>query len=173
MKRRFTKKNVHDILGNWPQAVSADAGDLRILHDMANQGAQMWRESLFWPDYLWLGLENVSFDHADRANEKQFGVLIKDPTGFNHDADFGVVTHVPSAPLKTGTYALSNRIECLLEVKAITADPVTKIKNFIPEIPWSKFLMKKLDHAFLCHLRHANNQIRDCKRILGLQKQWE
>jgi hypothetical protein len=67
-----------------------------------------------------------AIDQADRADEKLFGVLILDPAGFNHDADFGVVTHVPGAPLLNGTYAFSNHVECLLEVKAITPDPVTK-----------------------------------------------
>jgi hypothetical protein len=37
---RFTDENVRRILDAWPQAVSTDTGDLRILHDIANQGAQ-------------------------------------------------------------------------------------------------------------------------------------
>jgi hypothetical protein len=33
----------------WPQAISTDEGDLRVLHDMANMGAEKWREKLRWP----------------------------------------------------------------------------------------------------------------------------
>jgi predicted ATPase len=36
---RFTDENVRRILDAWPQAVSTDTGDLRILHEIANQAA--------------------------------------------------------------------------------------------------------------------------------------
>ena len=57
LTRRFTRRNVEAILRAWPQAVSADEGDLRVLHDMASAGAHMWRESCDGPDYLWLDVD--------------------------------------------------------------------------------------------------------------------
>lgn len=60
--RWFTAAHIKAILKIWPQAVSADGidgSDLRVLHDLADAGAQGWGESLRWPDYLWVGIESL------------------------------------------------------------------------------------------------------------------
>ncbi|MDX8128179.1 hypothetical protein QLH52_12860 [Methylomonas sp. OY6] len=167
MKRRFTKNNINYILKKWPQAVSADRGDFRVLHDLANSGAQMWKESLRWPDYFWLGLE--SDIPKPNTSTKELILSIQDPSGQNHHADMGALKYRVTPLAVSGKYAVSNQIECFLEVKAIGANPVHKIKNYSPDIPWSKFLKTKLDHAFLDHLKHANTQIRDGKKIIGFK----
>ena len=89
MKRRFTRSNVKTVFDQWPQAVSFDDGDLRVLHDMANAGAQQWHQRLPWPDYLWLDFENDLPARGESQIRKEI-YDIEDPSGGAACARFGV-----------------------------------------------------------------------------------
>src|SRR5256885_2900922 len=90
MKRRFTRTNVKAVFDQWPQAVSADDGDLRALHDMANAGAQDWGERLPWPDYLWLDFKGELPPREGSRSRKEI-YDFKDPNGTGASARFGVI----------------------------------------------------------------------------------
>ena len=167
MKRRFTKANISKILEIWPQAIKADDGDLRVLHDLANAGAQLWGESLFWPDYLWLGLDRPMCLSDDGIVER-FGVLVQSPQALGPAADLGTIKRRTLYTVGGGRYPLADRIDCILELKAISANHVPKLRNFKPNIPWPEYLGKKLQHIFWRPLEHGDKQIRDCRRIIGL-----
>lgn len=162
----MTQKNVASILKGWPQAISADDGDLRILHDMANSGAGEWVESLFWPDYLWLSLDGpeppASQDVLQRVRVHVGGPVVSQP-----DADLGEIKRGPLRP-SSGCFPLSGRIDCLIELKAILVDYLPKLRRYQPRVPWPVFLDMTLRQAFSRSLAHADEQIRDGRRLLGL-----
>jgi hypothetical protein len=56
----------------------------------------------------------------------------------------------------------------LIELKAVIADHVPKLRRFQPDVPWPAFLETKLRHIFSKRLTHADQQIRDGRRLLGL-----
>jgi hypothetical protein len=164
--RRVTQENIASILNDWPQAISADDGDLRVLHDMANAGAGEWGETLFWPDYLWLALDRPA-SPVGPDDVQQMRVHIRSPIPSELDAKFGEVNTCLIRP-DSGRFPLSERIECLIEVKAIYVDHVPKLRRFKPDVPWPAFLGTKLRHIFGKRLAHADQQIRDGRRLLGL-----
>lgn len=167
MSHRFTRKNLTSLLQQWPQAVSTDAGDFRVLHDLANAGAQGWNESLCWPDYIWLGLES---DVVSEENVKTTAknVVVRNPNADGDLAAFGTITKAIDRGLPNhGEYLVTSHTDCILEIKILESNLARKIANFKPVLPWPRYLRKKLDHTFLKHLRQANNQVKDAKRILG------
>jgi len=159
--------NVHKVLAEWPQAISTDQGDLRTLHDEANAGAQAWGERLCWPDFLWAPLDRPS-SLAERPPADTIGIRVPAPVRDEPDADLGVFHRVAINRPQPGRYRVADRIECLIELKAILADHVPKLRSYHRGIPWEQFLPKKLRHAFIGRIRHADDQIRDCRRLLGL-----
>jgi hypothetical protein len=167
MKRRFTGANVLETLRQWPQAVSADEGDLRVLHDMANAGAQIWSQKLPWPDYLWLDFEN-KLPECAVANTRKEVYQIQAPTRTAPDATFSLTQRSSdrSEFPPSGTYSVTNRVIAMLEVKVINADLVTKLTSYRPTIPWPRFLRLKLDQWFGDRLREADKQIAGGKRLL-------
>ncbi len=167
MKRRLTRKNLESLFKQWPQAVSADAGDFRVLHDLANAGAQGWGESLNKPDYIWLGFESDCGNEGNGIATTR-SVSVESPNGNGEQAALGTITEVSGDALpKAGNYTVSQNAECILEVKVLEANLAKKLSGFRPAIPWPRYLRKKLDHTFSKHLRQANKQIRDAKRVLG------
>lgn len=166
MRRRLTQANIARVLEGWPQAINADDSDLRVLHDMANAGAQRWGESLHWPDYLWLGLERPAPLSNDAAVER-VGVRVPAPNGLGPDADLGVLSRAPFRATGTGLHPVAGRIDCILELKAITVDHVPRLQNFSPRMPWPKYLEKKLRDVFGGRLETGDRQIRDFRRVLG------
>src|ERR1700730_12111397 len=116
MKRRFTRANVLEVLRQWPQAVSTDKGDLRVLHDMANAGAQMWRKRLSWPDYLWLDFQN-ELPNVSPVSARTETYNLADPTGRGPAATFSANKQVidKSQLPPSGKLQITNRVICLLE----------------------------------------------------------
>lgn len=167
--RRFTDSNVRRILAGWPQAVSADGGDFRMLHDMANAGAQGWGEKLQWPDYFWSPL-NEPVGSNDLGRVVRHGVAIAPPPGgTGPDADLGVINKARiEAPRPPETASISGRLDCVVELKAIQADHVPKLRGYPPGLPWPKYLHSRLGRIFLGRIREADDQIRDGKRLTGL-----
>ncbi len=55
-------------------------------------------------------------------------------------------------------------------MKAISGNHIPKLQNFKPHVPWPAFMEKKLCHAFWRHLKHADEQIRDFRRIIGFKE---
>jgi hypothetical protein len=102
LSRRLTQTNVARILETWPQAISADDGDLRVLHDMANAGAREWGEALFWPDYLWLGLDRPA-SPAGPDGVQQMRVDVRSPVRSQPDAKFREVKQSLIQPI-TGRF---------------------------------------------------------------------
>jgi hypothetical protein len=164
--RRLTLKNVASVLKGWPQAISADDGDLRVLHDMANSSAGEWGESLFWPDYLWLSLDRPE-SPVGEDDVEAVRVYVKGPAMSQPDANLGEFKR-QSVRSIAGLYPVSNRIECLIELKAILVDHMPKLRRYKPGAPWPKFLHTKLRQAFSHSLAHADQQIRDRRRLLPL-----
>jgi len=167
MKRHFTRANVLEVLRQWPQAVGMDEGDLRVLHDMANAGAQLWNQRLPWPDYLWLDFEGELPDGTPaHARRKVYNVA--DPTGSGPDATFSAIKHsIDKAQLPpSGRFQIANRVICMLELKVIDADLVPKLSAYKPQIQWSDFLQVKFDQWFGDRLRDADTQIAGGKRLL-------
>jgi hypothetical protein len=162
----MTQAHLARILDDWPQAIKADDSDLRVLHDLANAGAQKWGESLFWPDYLWVGLDRPA-PAPDKSAVETFAVRVPAPNALGPDANVGTVNRVTVRSTGSGRHTLSSRIDCILELKAITVDHVPKLRNFKPAIPWPVYLDQKLSHVFWKHLEHGDKQIRDFRRILG------
>jgi len=167
VNRRFTQAHIKNILEGWPQAISTDESDLRVLHDRANAGAQMWGESLSWPDFLWLGLERPAPPPAAAAVER-IGIRVLAPNGLGPDADLGILTTRTVHFVGTGRHPLASRIDCILELKAITIDHVPKLSAFTPKtLHWPQYLDKKLRDVFWGRLEEGDKQIRDFRRILG------
>jgi hypothetical protein len=169
MVRRFTRKNVLELFRQWPQAVSADEGDLRVLHDMANSGAQLWKDSLPWPDYLWLDLDE-KFREQTITKTRNEVYFIENPARKTQAATFAVeALSMGSAELPpSGQFALTNRVIALVEVKVVEANIATKLGSYKPGIPWDEFIRLKLDHRLGEILRDADNQIAGGKRLLPL-----
>jgi hypothetical protein len=166
---RFTDENVRRILDGWPQAVSTDTGDLRLLHDIANQGAQAWGGKLGWPDYAWLELDRVvgSRPHSTLQN---VWTLVEGPPGSGPHADLGWVNRARIEVSDRGRYPIANRIECWLEVKAIKADHLPKFLRYEvgPDTKksWQDFVDLRLQNVF-SRVRDADGQLRDGRKVLG------
>jgi hypothetical protein len=164
--RKITAKNVLRLLDTWPQAINADDGDLCGLHDLANAGAQAWKEKLFWPDYLWLGLEGAQAC-ADATPVTTKNIAVVAPIG-GTAASLGSISSTPIRSRPSGSYAIGHEIKCLLEVKSIIVDHVPNFRAFRQQQEWHHYLNNKLRNAFTSRLRHGDNQLRDGKRLLGL-----
>jgi hypothetical protein len=167
MKKRFTKANVLEVLRQWPQAVSTDAGDLRVLHDMANAGAQMWGQRLPWPDYLWVDFDDeLPSVTPVRSGIETYNVI--DPTGNGPHATFSAHKQVLDESLlpPSGKFRIGQRVICMLELKVIDANLVPKLAAYRPGMPWPDFLHMKLDESFGRRLREADQQIAGGKRLL-------
>jgi hypothetical protein len=165
--RPFTRSNVAEVLRQWPQAVSMDEGDLRVLHDMANAGAQLWRERLPWPDYLWLDL-NCEIPVTTRAANSQSPSL-PDPTGRGPHASFPATecsVCEPELP-PSGSFQISERITGIIELKVIDTDLMSKLSDFEPQLPWPEFVRLKFKW-FGKRLRDADKQLAGGKRLLPL-----
>jgi hypothetical protein len=167
MVRRFTRKNVLELFRQWPQAVNADEGDLRVLHDMANAGAQLWRESLPWPDYLWLDFDE-KFRERTITKARNEVYFIENPASKTQAATFAVeALSMGSAELPpSGQFALTNSVIAMVELRVLEANIATKLSSYKPAIPWDEFIRLKLDHRFREILRDADNQIAGGKRLL-------
>lgn len=163
--RRITHKNIKTMLEGWPQAIDADGGDLRNLHDIANAGAQGWGEKLYWPDYLWLGLDDSRPSNFKEGHFQQ-RLLIESPDR-QDDADFGIIDKIPIRP-KAGDYKFSGQIDCIIELKTIKVDHAKKFSAYSPQTDGATFLRKKLRNALMSQLEHADKQIFDGKRLIGL-----
>ena len=166
MKRRFTRQNIDEVFRQWPQAVSADEGDLRTIHDMANAGARLWGETLAWPDYLWLDFDD-SFQERKMVRERKEVYCIENPAKKTEAATFAVEALSMGEELPpSGQFALANRVIALVEVKVLEANVTTKLSSYRPVIPWARFLQLKLHHRFGELLRDADRQIAAGKRLL-------
>jgi hypothetical protein len=171
VKRRFTRTNVAAVFDQWPQAVSADDGDLRVLHDMANSGAQIWGEGLPWPDYLWLDFEG-DLPNRDKSEIRNEVYDIEDPSGGAKAARFSVVaetldkSHLPPS----GTFRVTNRPIAMIELKVIDADLVAKLKGYRSQTPWPQFIRMKLQQWFDKRLQEANEQVAGGKRLIGFSE---
>ncbi len=158
------------MLKQWPQAVIADDGDLRVLHDMANAGATMWGKPLPWPDYLWLDLEMDQPEFASKAAVRET-YNIADPTNRGSYAGFSAArksldkTMLPS----TGQFPLRNQVICMLELKVIRGDLLPKLARYKPGMPWPDFVRLKLDQWFCRKVEEAGEQIAGAKRLLPFQ----
>jgi hypothetical protein len=156
-----------ELFKQWPQAINADEGDLRILHDMANAGAQLWGQTLPWPDYLWLDLDE-SFQERRITKARNEVYFVENPARKTQAATFAVeALSMGSAELPpSGQFALTNRVIAMIEVKVLEANITTKLSSYKPTIPWEQFLRLKLDHRFGEILRDADKQIAAGKRLL-------
>jgi hypothetical protein len=170
MKSRFTGVKIIEIFRQWPQAVSTDDGDLRVLHDMANAGAQSWRERLLWPDYLWLDFEGELPNEAVATPCKETYKII-DPTGRGRDAAFSTIKEFinKSQLPASGKFRISNRVSCIIELKIIETDLVQKLSTYNRSMQWSDFVQMKFDHWFRNRLREADSQIAGGKQLLPFQ----
>jgi hypothetical protein len=165
--KAFTRSNVVEVLRQWPQAVSMDEGDLRVLHDMADAGANMWRESLPWPDYLWLDL-NPEIPVTTRVTNVRSPSL-PDPTGRGPHASFPATecsVCEPGAP-PSDSFRVSERIAGIIELKVIDTDLMSKLSAFEPQLPWPDFVRLKFKW-FGKRLRDADKQLAGGKRLLPL-----
>ena len=157
-----------EVLRAWPQAVSTDDGDLRVLHDMANSGAQLWGERLSWPDYLWLDLDfDSALSEASQPGTAETYNLI-DPTGSGLAKTFSSVKQsiAPSQLPPSGQYQISGRVIGMIEMKVIDTDFAPRLAKYKPGIPWDKFVGLKFDQWFGKRLEAADHQIAAGKRLL-------
>lgn len=168
MKKRFTRKSITEVLRQWPQAVSADEGDLRVLHDMANAGANMWRERLPWPDYLWLDFNGDLPTAAATAAAQRHNLV--DPSGQGPHATFSTtkIAIGDSQLPPSGSFRISERTLGILELKVIDTNFMPKLSSYKPVIPWPDFVRMKFDQWFGNRLRDADAQIAGGKRLLPL-----
>jgi hypothetical protein len=167
MQRRFTRANVVEVFRQWPQAVSADEGDLRVLHDMANAGAQLWGDSLPWPDYLWLDFEG-DLPNWTATNSGRETYKLVDPTGTWPAASFSAIKSVVDKCQfpPSGKLQISNRVLGMLELKVIETDFVPKLASYKPQMRWPDFLQMKFDQWFGNCLRDADKQVAGGRRLL-------
>ena len=166
--KAFTRSNVVEVLRQWPQAVSMDEGDLHVLHDMADAGANMWRESLPWPDYLWLDFEGDLPTTAATAGVQTHNLI--DPSGRAPPASFSAMKLVvgDSQLPPSGSFQISGRTLVLMELKVIDTNFVPKLFSYKPVIPWADFVRIKFDQWFGDRLRDADRQIAGGRRLLPL-----
>jgi hypothetical protein len=170
MSSIFTKQSIHEMLRQWPLAVSMDEGDLKTMHEACCAGAQRRGqiERLRWPDFLWFDLEEQGHG-LDRVDNVQiFNARATDPRGTGEIATFsGVRGDACMRFPADGRHAISNRVTAIIEVKTIEArferglfTAGSKDKS------WRKLLRNRLSH-FFSKMADANDQIGGAKRILG------
>ena len=165
--KRYTEANVQAMLKQWPQAVSADEGDLRVVHDMANAGATSWGRPLPWPDYLWLDLQMDQPAIVSAAEARETHNFL-DPTGNGMHAGFSALKKSldKSVLPPAGSFHVTNQVICMLELKVIRGDLLPKLGRYKPVISWRDFVRLKLDQWFGKKLEDVGAQIAGGKRLL-------
>jgi len=167
VKKVFTWANVSSVFEQWPQAVSMDDGDLRVLHDMANAGAQMWKERLPWPDYLWLDFNGELAVHSGPVEMRI--ASLSHPAGGATPASFPPTQsnfYQPQFP-SSGPLRLSERAIAMIELKVIDTDLMSKLSPYKPKMAWPDFVQLKFKW-FRKRLLSADAQIAGGKRLVPL-----
>lgn len=166
--RRFTRAKIEEALRLWPQAVSADQGDLRVLLDMAAQGHKVWGQKFRRPDYLWFDLAH-EFRPTMVSPAQRTVIAVAAPEGTSDDAIFAFNqrAHQPAYP-PDGVYAMSNTVSCIIELKVVEADVGRKLTSYRSAgLAWPEFLNSKLHQSFFRRMKDADEQIRDGRKLFG------
>lgn len=133
---------------------------------MANSGAQLWHQSLSWPDYLWLDFDGDVAASCDAKTTSEVYNLM-DPTGEGPAKSFSAAKQtMPSQLPPTGQYQISSRVIGMLEVKVIDTDFAPKLAKYQRGIPWPDFVDRKFNQWFGRRLKDADQQIAAGKRLL-------